>query len=87
MKSQLTSLASVGSCSTRPSSDMQSFHPVRQGPGKMSDPTRFRWNQQKNAWILGGVAAASVMGVLYMINKRDVKQSAPPASKGDAGTK
>jgi len=71
----------------------------------MSDPTKFRLNQQRNGWVtfpastkdvavhahvlqlLGGLAIGSIMGVLYMINRKDVNQAAAPVSKTDAGTK
>jgi hypothetical protein len=62
----------------------------------MNDPTKFRFNQQKNGWVtfhltkdvtvyahvlqlLGSLAMASIMGLLYMISRTDVKQPGTPS--------
>ncbi|KAM6503420.1 hypothetical protein JOM56_000363 [Amanita muscaria] len=54
--------------------------PLQNGPGKFGDPNKFKLKEQKNGLILGGLAIASVVGVLYMIRNRDVRQQGTPAN-------
>lgn len=67
---------------------MQSTRALRQnGPGKFGDPNKFKLKEQRNGVILGGLAIASVVGVLYMIRNRDVRQQTGPVTKDKSSQK